>query len=202
MTNHENKETDTATDVVTAANRLTESKKVGPGSSEHELLMLGLLDQLHQPGGLEALLKVTKDKQEMRVRILNDETTCIREVILEIPINPGSYETPLGIITLNEVDLNPKTKPLQRKLDSDCDIYGRKRICLEGIPGSSGRVELDLSQSILATGNPRTIEIHRKGIGCQQLSPGTRLWVDVGSRLEEPTGYERPTSREIPINRP
>lgn len=138
---------------------------------------------------------------ELKVMTVENEAAGMQDVVLQIPIDGlGSYQTDLGVITVKGIDLSPKTEHLK---GGSYSPYRRSKINGEGVPGSCGRVMVDLSLSTLAGNTPeRTIELHRKGIGSQQLEPNRRLWIDVGSRIGAPTGYERPVNRVVPVHRP
>lgn len=56
----EKKELDVTTAVATAANRLDEAGKTGPGSARHVAAMKEFLECLHRPGALEALPTVVR----------------------------------------------------------------------------------------------------------------------------------------------
>ncbi len=45
------------TRLVVAANKLDEARKANPGSEDHVSAMADLLDRLHEPGALDALIK-------------------------------------------------------------------------------------------------------------------------------------------------
>lgn len=48
---------DVTISIVVAANRLVEARKADPGSEGHVSAMADLLDRLHEPGALDALVK-------------------------------------------------------------------------------------------------------------------------------------------------
>lgn len=136
------------------------------------------------------------------VKVVQNPTNGWVEVILQIPAeHPGEYMTEIGAITINEVTIGSIVEPHFSKGNALGEYVYAEEIPLRGgIPGAYGRAVVDLTHSTLGAG-VREIALHRKGIGSSQLSPTRRLWVDVGQRLAEPTGWEEPVRRWTPVGR-
>lgn len=129
---------------------------------------------------------------KVEASILHNPKNNTNEIILSIvgEYPQGSYETIIGKIIIKDL----VTKPISHLVNT-----------ADGVPGSYGYIDLDLSSSVLELGRRssplRRINLHRKGLGCQYLNHDTRLWVDLERRLGPSTGWEKPVNRWRPVER-
>lgn len=136
--------------------------------------------------------------QEIDVKVLRNPEKDYEEILLSISVDkPGTYETAVGPITIRSISILPEVAGFRLIRP------GNENTSLpEGISGSHGYINLDLSGSSLGLSTDLiSISLHRKGIGCQQINPHKRMWIDIGKRLGNYTGYEKDVSRWRPVER-
>lgn len=137
----------------------------------------------------------------MEAWLIPNPSNGMQELVLKIMNwNPGQYHTWLGTVDLVEVNLTPKSSEYRYTCKAQ-----QNYLLNEGIDGSSGRVKLDIRElgvQIPWYSHIRQVEIHGKGIGCQILNANTRLWIDLGMRITEPSRWSRKPERWVPVQRP